>query len=551
MTGTMPETAGRARPGRPGLARLLALSLAAMPLSGLLPLPFGAGVAEARPRSSGGYSRPSMSAPSRTPSVGSSSGYARPRTPSSGGYSLPRAGSGGSGGYGGGYSSGDSSYNRQQSGDALRRLREQQDSARQAQQPARPLPQPAPGGSYGGSYGGGRSGGGWGGGGWGGGGTGGWYRDRGWQPSGGILGGRRSFGLWDAAFMWFLFETLSRPGHADFFRNHQDDPGYREWRAEAEQRARTDAEVQGRLQDLDRRIAEGANQPRDPNYLPPDVPPEVAAAGDARTPSVAPAAAPEGSGGLAVAGVVIAGGGLLALLAWRRARGRRAAAPAGQGGNMGPLRGAGEMLRHKLSGEAYVPEHFRLGMTVTVDPTPFLLLSGHGQMQPPAGAVGGQVSVAEIGRIPAGRMVRLYLPEGRDMFQLHLDADGSPRECRYFALLDEVTPTDEAEWSAWLDPREGMLGWPEFQTKDGRVYARAWQPGQSRIEPRLLEEELETPQGRRAIRHQAMLYGAPTGAAAPAPQTEYILVSAVEDGGAAWIEIRAGIDVSPASLGLA
>ena len=48
-----------------------------------------------------------------------------------------------------------------------------------------------------------------------------------------------------------------------------------------------------------------------------------------------------------------------------------------------------------------------------------------------------------------------------------------------------------------------------------------------------------------------MLYAAPTGAPAPAPQTEYILVQSVEDGSSAWVEIRAGIDLNPASLGLA
>ena len=48
----------------------------------------------------------------------------------------------------------------------------------------------------------------------------------------------------------------------------------------------------------------------------------------------------------------------------------------------------------------------------------------------------------------------------------------------------------------------------------------------------------------------AMLYGGPTGAAPPAPDTEYILVAAIEEGGQAWVEIHAGIDVNPAALTL-
>ena len=47
-----------------------------------------------------------------------------------------------------------------------------------------------------------------------------------------------------------------------------------------------------------------------------------------------------------------------------------------------------------------------------------------------------------------------------------------------------------------------------------------------------------------------MLYGAPTGGAPPAPETEYILVSAVEAAGQAWVEIDAGIDINPAALQL-
>jgi hypothetical protein len=47
-----------------------------------------------------------------------------------------------------------------------------------------------------------------------------------------------------------------------------------------------------------------------------------------------------------------------------------------------------------------------------------------------------------------------------------------------------------------------------------------------------------------------MLYAAPTGAAAPAPPTEYILVAAVEQADQAWVEIFAGIDVNIGMLHL-
>ncbi|MFT8245385.1 DUF2491 family protein [Roseomonas sp. BN140053] len=559
---------------RPGLlARWLGVTLV---VGTLLPVPpfFPSAEAQAQSRSSGGYSRPSGG--SRTPSSSSfgsssrtpsSSSYSR--SSSSGGYSLP--GSGGSFGSrrpsvvpGYGSSAGDRSYTREQSGDVLRRMRERAESERQrAEQAARPPATSQP-----------SAGGGWGTGGWGSTAGGyrpaprsswpsdvssGWYRNRGYQVPGNVMNGPRSFGMWDAAFLYFLLSTLSQSGHADFFRNHQDDPGFREWRRDAEQRAQEDPQMRASLDDLDRRLAESRDQPRDPNYLPPGVPPEVATgtadAADRRTPSVEPAG---GGGGIPVSviGVVVVGGGLLGLLAWRRSRAAGNTGSIGGSGGMGPagtLRSGAEMLRHKASGEGYTPSRFRVGMTLTVDPTPFLLTAGSTHVPSPSNG-GEVVSVTEVGQIAesgAGRLVRLYLPEGRAMFQLHVGRDGEPDECRYFAVLDEVTPADEAEWGAWLDPREGMIGWPEFQTKDGKLYGRAWSPGQSRVEPRELVEEVASAQGTRTVRSQAMLYAAPTGAPAPAPQTEYILVSAIQDGSQAWVEVRAGLDVSLASLSLA
>jgi hypothetical protein len=52
------------------------------------------------------------------------------------------------------------------------------------------------------------------------------------------------------------------------------------------------------------------------------------------------------------------------------------------------------------------------------------------------------------------------------------------------------------------------------------------------------------------IKLQAMLYGAATGIAPPGPQTEYILVSAYDDGAQAWVEIHAGIDIAADTITL-
>lgn len=561
----------------PRPAHLCALLLLAAPV--LAPLPpatfafLAAGATEAAAqaaRSSGGYSRPSAPR-SRTPSVGGGGSWgAAPRTPSvSGGYGRPNSSYTGRGpsSYG---SAGDRAYSRQGSASALDRFRAQSDAARrQREAPApSPLPPPVPGATGRERFGlppaqprydhrpdYGRPA------------PTDWYRERGGWPQagmggggglGGLLGGGRSFGVWDGLFLGYLLNNLTRAGSVDFFRNHQDDPGVREWRAEAERQARDNAELRERLDRLDRELAQrgGDAAPRDPNYLPPDVPSEVALAprNDARTPT-AGAAADAGSGGGLWLPLLLVGGGGLAFLAWRR--GRVAGGTPSKGGSVkGPLGSAGAMLRHKMSGEGYAPSLFRVGMTVSVDPTPFILAAGATKVASPVspGVAGGErVGIPEIGRVEGGAVdyTRLYLPERRGFFQLHLGPDGQPDECRFFSPLDEVSPASEEEWGAWLDPAEGMIGWPEFQTKDGKTYARAWSPGEARVEPRPLEEMVEGAGGSRTVRSQSMLYAAPTGLAEPAPEVEYILVSAVEADSQAWVEVNAGIDVNPAALSLA
>jgi hypothetical protein len=221
---------------------------------------------------------------------------------------------------------------------------------------------------------------------------------------------------------------------------------------------------------------------------------------------------------------------------------------------MTPLQQTSTILRHKLSGEAYKPDRFRIGMTLQLDPTPFILAQHAIKLKQPEGDTeSGQVSVAAIGEVSSGgtRLTRLYLPDGRTTVQLHLDATGLPDECRLFGVIDEVTPADPGEWGVWLDPAEGMIGWPEFQTKDGKTYARVWAPGESRVSPRALTETVESLDGTRTVVSQAMLYAAPTSLPAPAPDTEYIMVSAVQDGNRGWVEIRAGIDINPVTLQLA
>jgi hypothetical protein len=319
-----------------------------------------------------------------------------------------------------------------------------------------------------------------------------------------------------AVALWAALNSLSSPSSAAYFHNYQNDPGYMQWRREADREAADNPTLAAKLDQLDSQLAQMEGQPRNPSATPP-----------VRT---APAQAESSGfiGPVLFVGIVI----LLLLWLWRR----RLAHPATAGANPG------------LTGSAAT--RFRVGMTMPVDPSPFLLAAGLTKVQPPEGS--GMISVEVVGLLRDGAVLlhRLYLPGGRTFFQLHLGADGQPDECRYFSRLDEVTPADGQEWGAWLDPAEGMIGWPSFQTKDGKMYGRVWAPSDSKVPPRKMEETLQLVDHVEQRQQQMMLYGGPTGGAPPAPETEYILVSAIEATGQAWVQIDAGIDINPAALTL-
>jgi hypothetical protein len=285
-----------------------------------------------------------------------------------------------------------------------------------------------------------------------------------------------------------------------------------------------------KLAELDARLAAMQGVPRAGDYLPPDV-----------TPGMALATRGEASdaGGLGLLLFLVLVGGVV-WFAWRRLRASQRAPAAG---------GA----RRQTSGTSYRPDWFRVGMTFPVDPAPFILAADVTHVRAPEDATAsGLISVEAVGEVSTAEVHwhRLYLPGAQSFFQVHLDAAGQPDECRYFSLLDEVVPPNPQEWAFWLDAAEGAIGWPEFQSKDGKVYTRVWAHGNTRVAPRVLTEALTNATGTTNRVRQAMLYAAPTGAAAPAPPTEYMLVAAAEQADQAWVEIFAGIDVNIGTLHL-
>ena len=439
---------------------------------------------------SGGYSRPR----SALPSSGFGGAVRRPSIGGSGGYQRPSGG--GSGSFGGGsISGGDRAIQRRAAGQALQDYRASQAPPETSRRPSAGWdggtwsPPPSPRRPEPSNW----SGGGWGGSGW--------------------SAGRR-FGPWDAVLAWSLLNSLTRPGTAAYFAQNRDSAGYQKWRREAEEKAHRDPAVAQKLAELDAVMAKAEAQPAAPE--------------------------PESSGAGVIWIVVIAGGAILVGL-WVA---RRKLTP---GAGM-PVTGGGQTIIPAGLGGSEA-SRFRVGMTFPLDPSPFLLAAGATKVKPPP-ETGGMVSIEAIGLIADGpvQLHRLYLP-GREAFlMLHLGPDGSPDECRYFSLLDQIAPASREDWSFWLDPAQGMIGWPQFQTKDGKLYDRIWAAGNARVPPRQQQETVQDVAGVTQRHLQTMLYGARTGAPPPAPDTEYILVCAVEQNNEAWVEVHAGIDINPAAL---
>lgn len=301
---------------------------------------------------------------------------------------------------------------------------------------------------------------------------------------------------------WAMLAGLSAAERAAYLRQSQSDPAYQQWHQEAARDPRTAS-----------RLAAIEDQ------------------SNGQSPAAGAATPASGSG---IVWIVLFIGGAVFVLLWFA---RRKAAS-----------GQGTRAPAALTGSPTT--RFRVGQTIPLDPAPFVLAAGTTKVKPPTET--GMISVEAVGLLQdAGvQLNRLYLPGESTFFQLHLGGDGAPDECRYFARLDEVQPASQSEWGEWLDPAQGMIGWPAFQTKDGQTYDRAWAPGPTRIPPRQQTETVQRLGGVVQRQMQAMLYARATGAAPPGPATEYALVAAVQAGGQAWVEILAGIDVNPASLSL-
>lgn len=108
-----------------------------------------------------------------------------------------------------------------------------------------------------------------------------YWSGRGWNAPTYVYSSSPSFGMWDAMILWAILDNNNDGGK--FAYNHANDPGYQEWRREADRLAADNADLRDKLAKIDKEVAVQAatNAPRDEAYLPPGVPAEVAVAADA------------------------------------------------------------------------------------------------------------------------------------------------------------------------------------------------------------------------------------------------------------------------------
>jgi hypothetical protein len=101
------------------------------------------------------------------------------------------------------------------------------------------------------------------------------YGGTGYAPPPYIYHSTPAFGMWDAMFLWFMLDNITRPHYANMYYNHQNDPGFQQWRREADRLAGENSELKAKLAKLDGEVGKLKGQPVDPSYVPPGVDPDI------------------------------------------------------------------------------------------------------------------------------------------------------------------------------------------------------------------------------------------------------------------------------------
>jgi TRAP transporter TAXI family solute receptor len=101
-----------------------------------------------------------------------------------------------------------------------------------------------------------------------------------------------SYGVFDTMFMFWMLDSMHTNAEARAMaHNYRNDPGYQQWRRDADKQADTNAELKAKLASMDAEMAKLKDQPVNPNYVPKGIPSEAIVAPQAmmaKTPATAP-----------------------------------------------------------------------------------------------------------------------------------------------------------------------------------------------------------------------------------------------------------------------
>lgn len=109
------------------------------------------------------------------------------------------------------------------------------------------------------------------------------YDNRGWDAPSYVYAGAPSYGAFDALFLYMMLDNINDNNYAQWAASNRNDPGFEQWRAEAERKAAENEELRSKLNVLDRQLA--ANQSVSPGSVTeiPGVPADVMVAADLAT----------------------------------------------------------------------------------------------------------------------------------------------------------------------------------------------------------------------------------------------------------------------------
>ena len=136
----------------------------------------------------------------------------------------------------------------------------------------------------------------------------GYYRGIGWNPPGYAYSSYSSFGMWDAMWLWMILDHVDDRRYSTWAYHHSGDPGYAEWRREADRMATENADLKAKLASLDAHVTQMEGTQVDRNWMPDGVDMTVAVAAEVASGEVAGAA----NAGAGVPGVLVMGTGSVA-----------------------------------------------------------------------------------------------------------------------------------------------------------------------------------------------------------------------------------------------